>query len=227
VTVTGTTFSGTTFRGWPAAALAFYAGLEADNSKAYWQAHKPTYDESVRAPFLALSELVEKEFGPLRVFRPNRDIRFSKDKSPYKTAAAAVTEGEGGTAYYVQISATGLYAGSGYYTLAPDQLERYRAAVDDARRGPRLASAVAAVRKKRYSVDARDSLTRAPRGFAPDHPRADLLRMKGIHVGREFGAPKWLHGAAAYDRIVAAWRDAAPVNRWLDRNVGPSTAPPE
>lgn len=216
------------FRGWPADALTFYVGLEADNSKSYWQAHKQVYDDAVKAPFAELSPLVEKEFGPLHLFRPNRDTRFSKDKSPYKTAAAAVTESEGGAAYYVQISALGLYVGSGYYMLAPDQLERYRAAVADGKSGPKLATAVAAVRKQRYSVDARESLKRVPRGFEPDHPRADLLRLKGMHVGREFGAPKWLHTAAALDKIVTAWRDAKPVNRWLDRHVGPSTvAPPE
>ena len=81
-----------TFRGWPEDALHFYAGLEADNSRSYWLAHKATYDECVKAPFLELSALVAKEFGPLHVFRPNRDTRFSKDKTPYKTAAAVVTE---------------------------------------------------------------------------------------------------------------------------------------
>jgi len=217
-----------TFKGWPADALDFYAKLEADNSRPFWLANKATYDESVKAPFLALSENVEKEFGPLHVFRPNRDVRFSKDKSPYKTAAAAVTESQGGAAYYVQISSTGLYVGSGYYMLAADQLERYRAAVSDARKGPQLATAVAALRKQRYDVHARDSLKRVPRGIDPEHPRAELLKMKGIHVGCEFGAPRWLHTAKAYDRITKAWRDAAPVNRWLDRHVGPSTAaPPE
>ena len=125
------------FSGWPAGVVDFYAGLEADNSRAYWLAHKAVYDNDVKAPFLALSDLVEKEFGPLRVFRPNRDIRFAKDKSPYKTAAAAVTEGSGGTHYYVSVSAEGLYAGAGYYHLMPDQLERFRAAVADARSGPR------------------------------------------------------------------------------------------
>jgi uncharacterized protein (TIGR02453 family) len=217
-----------TFKGWPRAALEFYAGLEADNSKAYWTAHKSVYDDDVKAPFLALSEAVEKEFGPLRVFRPYRDTRFSKDKTPYKTQAAAVTEGQGGTHYYVMLGAEGLYAGSGYYQLMPDQLERFRAAVADNRTGSKLAAAVEAVRKQRYSVDARESLKRVPRGFDAESPRADLLRMKGIHVGREFGAPKWLHSTAALDRITTAWRDAAPVNRWLDRHVGPSTeAPPE
>jgi uncharacterized protein (TIGR02453 family) len=214
------------FKGWPAAALAFYVGLEADNTRAYWQDHKAVYDECVKAPFLALSEAIEREFGGLHVFRPNRDVRFSKDKSPYKTAAAAVTESQGGCAYYVQFSAEGLYAGSGYYMLASDQLERYRNAVADSRTGPKLATAVEALRKKRYDVAARDALKRVPRGIDPEHPRGDLLRLKGLHVGRAFGAPKWLHGAGALERIVTTWRDAAPVDRWLDRHVGPSTTPP-
>ena len=217
-----------TFRGWPREALDFYVGLEADNSRQYWLAHKATYDESVKAPFLELSDAVEREFGPLRVFRPNRDIRFSKDKSPYKIAAAAATEGEGGSAYYVQISSGGLYVGSGYYHLMPDQLERYRVAVADARRGPKLATAVAALRKQRYGVDSRESLKSAPRGYPTDHPRIDLLRNKGMHAGKEFGAPGWLRTKAALDRIVKTWRDAGPMNRWLDKHVGPSTlAPPE
>jgi uncharacterized protein (TIGR02453 family) len=217
-----------TFKGWPDAALDFYAGIEADNSKAYWLAHKTTYDECVKAPFLELSELVEKEFGPLHVFRPHRDTRFSKDKTPYKTTAAAVTEGPGGASYYVQISAEGLFAGSGYYHLESDQLLRFREKVADNRTGPKLVAAVEGLRKKQYSVGARESLKRVPRGIDPDHPRAELLRMKGVHIGRTFGAPKWLHTSAAAPRIVTTWRDAAPVNRWLDRYVGPSTlAPPE
>lgn len=216
----------TTFSGWPRPALEFYVGLDADNSKAYWQANKAIYDECVRAPFLALSELVAREFGPLHMFRPHRDTRFSKDKSPYKTTAAAVTESEGGASYYVQVSAAGLYVGSGYYHLMPDQLERYRAAVADARKGPKLADAVGALRKQKYSVDSRASLKRVPRGFDPEHPRAELLKYKGVHAGREFGAPKWLHTKGALDRIVETWRAALTMNRWLDRHVGPSTAPP-
>ena len=214
------------FSGWPPAALKFYDDLQANNSRAWWLEHKSTYDDSVKEPFLALSQLIEREFGPLHLFRPNRDTRFAKDKTPYKTAAAAVTESQGGSHYYVQISAEGLYAGSGYYHFAPDQLERYRAAVADARKGAAFAKAVDTVRKQRYEIGTRDVLKRVPRGYDADHPRADLLKCKGIHIGRSFGAPRWLRTAAARDKIVAAWRDAAPVNRWLDRNVGASTLPP-
>src|SRR5688500_3937599 len=112
------------FTGWPAEAITFYAELEADNTKAFWEEHRALYDRAVKQPFADLSELVAEEFGPLHLFRPHRDVRFSKDKSPYKTAAGAVTEGEGGTRFYVQISAEGLYVGAGYYSPAPDQLER-------------------------------------------------------------------------------------------------------
>jgi uncharacterized protein (TIGR02453 family) len=215
-----------TFRGWPQEALDFYVGLEADNSRAYFQANKAVYDACVKAPFLELSEEIEREFGPLRVFRPNRDIRFSKDKTLYKTTAAAATESEGGAAYYVQISTAGLYVGSGFYHLASDQLERYRAAVADARTGPKLATAVATLRKQGYGVDSRESLTRAPRGYPQDHPRIELLRNKGMHAGKELGAPRWLHTKGALNRIVKAWRDASPMNRWLAKNVGPSNLPP-
>jgi uncharacterized protein (TIGR02453 family) len=214
------------FRGWPADALDFYIGLEADNSRSYWQAHREVYESSVKAPFLALSDAVEREFGPLHLFRPHRDTRFSKDKSPYKTAAAAVTEGPGGTGYYVQVSALGLYAGAGYYMMAPDQLERYRAAVADNRTGSKLAADVDALRKKKYEIAAHDSLKRAPRGYPQDHPRLELLRHKGLHVGRQYSPARWLHTASALDRVLAVWRDAGPVSRWLDRHVGPSTIPP-
>jgi len=217
-----------TFKGWPIDAMEFYAKLEADNSRAFWQANKDTYEQAVKAPFFELSEAVAKKFGSLRIFRPYRDTRFSKDKTPYKTQAAAVTESEGGAAYYVMISAEGLYVGSGYYHLANDQLAKFRDAVADNRTGSKLADAVDALRKQKYNVDSRESLKRVPRGFDPENPRAELLKLKGIHVGKEFGAPKWLHTATALDRITTAWKAADPVNNWLNRNVGPSTeAPPE
>lgn len=216
-----------TFRGWPAEAVAFYAELEADNTKAFWEAHRSTYDAAVKSPFAALSDEVAVEFGPLHLFRPYRDVRFSKDKSPYKTAAGAVAEGEDGTTFYVQVSAEGLFVASGYYHLLPDQLERWRAAVADDVTGPRFAAAVAEVRAAGLDVGSREALKRAPRGFPADHPRIDLLRMKGPHAGRTWPPRKWLSTRAALDRIVGTWRAAAPLTDLLDRHVGPSHLPPD
>src|SRR5688500_15360223 len=132
-----------TFRGWSDAALAFYRDLEQENDRAFWTAHKDVYERDVKAPFDALSELVAEEFGPLRVFRPNRDVRFSKDKSPYKTRCYAVTEGEGGEAYYVEISAGGLVVATGYWMMTNDQLDRYRRAVHDETAGTALEAILA------------------------------------------------------------------------------------
>ncbi len=118
------------FQGWRAEALEFFEGLEADNSKAYWQQNKSVYEELVRAPMEELLAELEPDWGEGRIFRPYRDIRFSRDKSPYKTHIGAVV-GEG----YVQLSAEGLGVGCGMWEMAPDQLERYRSAVADDRSG--------------------------------------------------------------------------------------------
>ena len=214
------------FRGWPAEALTFYEGLEADNSKAYWTANKATYEECVRAPFLALADEVRDEVGELRLFRPYRDVRFSKDKTPYKTAAGAAGELEGGSVVYVQLSAAGLFVASGYYQPAADQLERFRVAVADDRSGPQLEEVVASLRQQGFDIGG-EALKVAPRGFARDHPRVALLRHKGVTAGRTFAPAKWLSTAKARDRVLDTWRAAAPLHAWLDRHVGPSTLPPE
>src|SRR6478672_11450928 len=135
------------FRGFPAEAISFYEGLEVDNSKSYWTANKDVYERAVKEPFEALCAEVDETFQPLRLFRPYRDVRFSTDKSPYKTAAAASGESEDGSVYYVQLSATGIFVGSGQYHMAADQLERFRAAVDDDPSGGELEGIVGAMEK--------------------------------------------------------------------------------
>jgi uncharacterized protein (TIGR02453 family) len=215
-----------TFRGWPPEAISFYEGLEADNSKAYWTAHKAVYEECVRAPLQALADEVRDEVGELRIFRPYRDVRFSKDKTPYKTGAAAAGELEGGALVYVQLSAGGLFVASGHYRPAPDQLERFRAAVDDDRTGPELDAVVASLRAAGYDVGG-EALKVAPRGFPRDHPRAALLRHKGVTAGRTFVPARWLSTAKAKDRVLDTWRGARPLHDWLDRHVGPSRLPPD
>lgn len=215
----------TNFHGWSDAALDFYAELEANNNRPWWLAHKAVYDEEVRAPFDAFGDLIAEEFGPLRVFRPNRDIRFSKDKTPYKNRCYGVAEGDGGEAFYVELSAEGLTAASGYWMMASDQLARYRAAVDDDQAGPALQEAVAAVRRKRLTIEGH-ALKTAPRGYPRDHPRIELLRHKSLAAMRRFEPADWLATKAASKRITDTWRAAAPINTWLATHVGPSTEPP-
>jgi uncharacterized protein (TIGR02453 family) len=208
------------FRGWKAEALEFFEGLEADNSKGYWEAHKDVYETSVRAPMEALLEELEPEFGDGKVFRPYRDVRFSADKSPYKTNIAAVV-GEG----YLSLSADGLGAGCGMWEMAPDQLERYREAVAADPSGEELTDVVAGVRKAGVDVMPHGELKTAPRGYPKDHPRIELLRYKGVIAWKHWPPAAWLGTAKAKDRLVGVFRAAGPLNAWLERNVGASSMP--
>jgi len=210
------------FRGWKPQAIEFYEGLEADNSKTYWQAHKADYDALVLRPMEELLDELAPEFGEGRIFRPYRDVRFSADKSPYKTNIAAGIGGVG----YLQLSADGLMAGSGYWMMAADQLERDRAAVAGDRTGAALDKITAAARKAGLQVTAHESLKSAPRGYPKDHPRIELLRLKGLITWREWPPAAWLGTAKAKDRVVEFLRASAPLRKWLDDQVGESTLPP-
>jgi uncharacterized protein (TIGR02453 family) len=207
------------FDGWSVEALEFFEGLEAENTKAYWQRNKATYEELVRAPMEALLDELESAWGEGRLFRPYRDVRFSKDKSPYKTHAGARIGDFG----YVQLSAEGLAAGCGMWEMAPDQLERYREAVDDDATGSALSTSVADARAAGLELMSHGELKTAPRGYPKDHPRIELLRYKGLATWRSWPAGAWLGTRRAKDRIVGFLEDSRPIKEWLDSNVGPST----
>jgi uncharacterized protein (TIGR02453 family) len=204
------------FTGWPPAALEWFRGLEADNSRAWFQANRRTYDEAVRQPLESLLAEVEDEFGEAKVFRPNRDTRFSADKTPYKTQVAALAggaPGEGG--FYVQLGKDGLFVGGCLYHPERARLARVRAAIDDDRRGATLAAIVADLRAGKLELLTDGALKTAPRGYAADHPRIELLRQVNIAAGRTFAPARWLHSKGAKDRVVSAWRSLRPLHEWL------------
>jgi uncharacterized protein (TIGR02453 family) len=204
------------FSGWPDEALEFYEGLEADNSKTYWTRLKVVYEDKVLGPMTELLDELGPEFGEWKIFRPYRDVRFSKDKSPYKTQMGARV-GSG----YVQFSARGLAAGDGMYGMEPAQLDRYRRAVASDVTGPELERVIAGIEGHGYAVHGRDALKSAPRGYPADHPRIGLLRYKGIVAWAEWPVEPWLETAAAKDRVTAFLRATRPLGAWLDTNVGP------
>jgi uncharacterized protein (TIGR02453 family) len=214
------------FSGIPHDALVFYEQLEADNSKAFWEANKARFKDVVRGPAEELAaELAD--YGDFHLFRPHNDLRFSKNKPPYKTHQGAYTESEGGAGYYFHISAQGLMCGTGYYAMAKDQLERFRAAVHADHTGAEIEAIVTAMAKQQYVIGAIDELKTAPRGYPKDHPRIELIRRKGLMASKELGAPKWLHTKQAASKIRQVWDGAAEMNAWLDAHVGPSTIEPE
>jgi uncharacterized protein (TIGR02453 family) len=199
------------------AALDFYEDLEVDNSKTFWTAHQQVYEDQIKAPLLALADALEPEFGPAKMFRPYRDVRFSKDKTPYKVQQGLWF---GESSRYVHVSAAGLFVAGGYWRTSSEQVARLRRAVDDDIPGAALERAVAELGRARLDVGG-EQLTRVPAGYDKEHPRAELLRYKTLTTGRELGAPAWLATKRAQTEIVRAWRAMTPLVTWLQDNVGP------
>jgi len=204
-----------TFKGWKGDFKGFFLGLRANNNKAFFEAHRKQYENEVKAPMLALLADLAPEFGPPhRVSRPNRDIRFSADKSPYKLNIYADLDRGG----YVALDADGLVAAGGRYMVDDAQLNRLREAVAADRSGKELVAIVSALRKKGYEVEGQE-LKRVPPPYPQDHPRGDLLRHKRLIYWKRWPAAPWLATSKARDRVAQVWRDGADLNTWMAKHL--------
>ncbi len=212
------------FTGFPPEAIAFYQELEHNNSKPWWSAHAQIYADAVKAPLQALLGELEGEFGAPVFFRPHRDVRFSADKSPYKTHQGAYVPLASGLGWYVQIGPEGLFVGGGLYQMAPDQVARYRAAVDAPASGQALVTLTKRLVTKGFAIGG-EQLRSRPRGVAADHPRLDLLRHRSITAARDHGEPPWLSSPEALGHIRSDWRSVRPLVAWLTEHVGASEDP--
>ena len=202
------------FTGWSDEAVDFFDGLEEDNSKAYWAAHKAQYDAHVRAPMDALLAELAPEFGAGKLFRPYRDVRFSKDKTPYKEHIGAVCTDDLRRASYVELSAAGLLAGGGCYQMSSGELAAVRRGIDDERTGRELERIVAGLRTKGLELGG-EELRTAPRGYDKDHPRIDLLRRKAFWGYQRWPAEPWLATPEVKERVAFVWRSCRPLHDWL------------
>jgi uncharacterized protein (TIGR02453 family) len=192
----------------------WFDGLERDNSREYFTRTRDLYEREVRGQLEDL--LLELGGGEVKVFRQHRDLRFSRDKRPYKERTYGVAGG-----LYVQISARGMYVGTGYYRVESDQLERFRAAVADDESGPVLEAALAKAKLDVAGV----SLKTAPRGYPRDHPRIELLRRKQLIVGKARPGDGGIARDPALELARRVRKASAPIVSWLDEHVGASTAP--
>lgn len=202
------------FTGFSREAFAFFKDLAAHNKREWFQARKAVFEGACQAPLKALTAALDPPFGSDRLSRIYRDIRFSKDKSPYHTHISTRIAG-----CVLFLSADGLYVGTGVYMPDPPTLRKLREAVDRDAPGKALATLVAALRNRGYTVTSHESLASAPRGFDPDHPRLELLRMKDIHAGRTL-KPTELSTAATVAKVNRIRDDVAPLREWLLRYVG-------
>lgn len=191
--------------GIPADAFDFYDELRAENTRIWWLANKTRYATSVRDPLERLLEALEDEFGPAHLYRPNRDLRFSADPSPYKDHQGALVTTVPGMGFYLQVSAHGLMTGGGFHPTGRDQLPRLRAAIDAPRSGQELRRVVDHVTAAGFDLGG-DQVATRPRGVPADHPRLELMRFKTLIAKREHGAPTWLATPEAVEHVRADWR---------------------
>ncbi|WP_101523252.1 DUF2461 domain-containing protein [Nocardioides houyundeii] len=202
------------FTGFPVAALDFYDDLEVDNTRSFWEAHKHVYKEAVEAPMKALMAALEPEFGAAKVFRPYRDVRFSKDKTPYKTHQGAFVAAGPSTGWYFELSPRGTRVGAGFYDASGPRLAGIRDAMADDQTGPTLQRLLRKYEKNGWEVGG-DRLKTSPRGYDADHPRIELLRHKQLFVGRDYGFEADALGPELLERVRGDWRELRPLVAWI------------
>lgn len=215
------------FVGFGREALGFLRDLQQNNTREYFEANRSLYDAAIKAPLKALLKELALGFATsFKLFRQERDVRFSRDKSPYKLKTYGVVGSRPGsaTAHYVELAATGLFAASGYYDMQPDQLARYRTAVADDALGPELERLLKLAVTEGLEVSGAQG--GAPRGTPPAHPRRELLRYRSLLYGARLAAdaPE-LYERAALGFVTRTWERGAGVSAWLDRHVGKSSLP--
>ncbi len=202
------------FTGFPVAALDFYDDLEMDNTKSFWEANKPVWKDAVEAPMKALVGELEPEFGPAKVFRPYRDVRFAKDKTPYKTHQGAYVGAGPSTGWYVEISARGTRVGGGFYDADGPRLAAIREAMADEKSGKALERLLKRLEKDGFEIGG-DRLKTSPRGYDADHPRIELLRCKQLIANKSYGFESDAIDAGLVDRVREDWKTLRPLVSWL------------
>jgi uncharacterized protein (TIGR02453 family) len=208
---------------WPPDALEFLRELEDNNDRDWFRARRARYEACLREPALALAE----KLGPLgeaHTVRPYNDTRFHPRPPIKEHLGVAIGYGDAG-GYYFELSLDGLLVAAGLYRPASDQLERYRAAIDDDRRAGGFETALATAIAGGLTP-AEPALKRAPRGYPADHPRIDRLRMKELIVHRRHALEPWLHEPACDKRLQRELESARTLVEWLAENVGPSRRAP-
>jgi uncharacterized protein (TIGR02453 family) len=186
--------------------LRFFRGLARRNDRSWFEAHRDDYERHVRGPMRDLVEEMDvrlARFAPeivgdpkRSIFRIHRDIRFSRDKSPYKTHVAAWffhrdasrkvgQDGEGGSAgFYVQVAPGDSFTGGGIWMPPRPALVRIRESIAEDPRGFERVVKHPALRRRLGGLTREDELKRPPRGYAPDHPAASWLRLQSFTAGR-------------------------------------------
>jgi uncharacterized protein (TIGR02453 family) len=207
---------------WPPEALEFLRELEDNNDSAWFRANRRRYDERLLAPARELADKLT-DLGRPHFFRPYNNLRFRPGPPIKEQLGVAIGYGAAG-GFYFELSLDGLLVAAGLHRPAPDQLERFRAAMDDDRIARGYERGLATARRAGLGPG-EPELKRAPRGYPMHHPRIDHLRRRRLTVSRRHALESWLHEPACDERIRSELRAARPLVKWLAETIGPSTRP--
>jgi uncharacterized protein (TIGR02453 family) len=209
------------FTGFGEHAVDFYDGLVADNSKAYWTDNREIYESDVRVPMQALLDDLMAEFGDFgtsKIFRPYRDVRFAKDKTPYKTNQGAFVGVGPACGWYIEIAARGVRTGAGFYDAGAADLGRIRAAIADEIKGKQLQKILTKLERAGFEIGG-DRLKTAPRGYDVEHPRIELLRHRSLTVMKDYGFEPIIHTAELLDAVRSDWKATRPLIDWISARL--------
>ena len=229
----------TTFTGFPKSSVQFLLDLRHNNNREWFKAHKSDFDDYVMAPARAFSEAMsaalrqalaaEGAEGDMHnsIFRIYRDIRFSKDKTPYKTHLGMwFWQGERSrmenSGFYFHLEPPKLMLAAGLHTFPKDLLKAYRNAVVSERYGPFLPEAIQAVESTGDYDIGQKGYKRVPRGFDKEHPRAGWLLYSGLTVAKEDLVPEALYSAELVDFCLGKYRRIFPLHAWLNTLIANS-----
>ena len=201
------------FTGFPEAALDFYDDLEGDNTRSFWTAHADVYASCVRTPMKELADELAEDFGDAKLFRPHRDVRFSKDKSPYKTYQDMFVPVGPALGWYMRISAPGVIVGAGFYDAPPARLSVLREVIAGPR-GTELEAILAPLTAGGFELGG-DTVATVPRGYGKEHPRIALLRHKSISVMHSYGFEPLIHSPELLDAVRSDWSATRPLVEWF------------
>jgi uncharacterized protein (TIGR02453 family) len=204
---------------WPPDAIEFLRELEANNEREWFKANRWRYDAYLLQPARELAEQLA-HLGEPHLFRPYNDTRFHM-RPPIKEQLGVAIGYGGAGGYYVELSLDGLLVAAGLHHPASDQLERFRAAIDDGRRAASFERAVKAAGVVGLALS-EPELKRAPRGYPNDHPRIERLRLKELTLHRRHELEPWLHEPTCATLIRDELEGARPLVAWLGKHVGPS-----
>lgn len=195
----------------PRGAHDFYRDLKEDNSREFWVANRDRYEAQVRGPLLEVAGLLEGEFGKAKLFRPNRDVRFSADKSPYKTHQGLFVAVAPACGFYLEVNAEDARALGGFYAAPSDRLAAIRADLAEETSGVALSRVVEQLGASGW-LTVGDTVKTAPRGYSAQHPRIALLRHRTFAMECELTS----RGVEEFAcEVTLAWRHVTPLIDWF------------